>query len=209
MVITGRVQYRGPDLTESIRQLKRFLAASSSSIPELQTDVNALEAIYVPYGLYFLDVDTVASERATLLTIKLHQYRLEHGAFPETLLALMNGGGTDYLIYEEPWSGSPFLYTKQATKTNFQINNQAKSTVATGCAILATPDAWLSNFRSPVFSLTPEGIADIYELPANLVLFIGTHDPVDWRLIQFTTLANSSDNNSPVSDKGGILPPRQ
>ncbi|HQX49798.1 MAG TPA: hypothetical protein PLY87_20375 [Planctomycetaceae bacterium] len=209
MVITGRVQYRGPDLTESIRQLKRFLAASSSSIPELQTDVNALDAIYVPYDLYFLDTDTVVSERATLLTIKLHQYRLEHGAFPETLLALMNGGGTDYLIYEEPWSGSPFLYTKQATKTNFQINNQAKSTVATGCAILATPDAWLSNFRSPVFSLTPEGIADIYELPANLVLFIGTHDPVDWRLIQFTTLANSSDNNSPVSDKGGILPPRQ
>lgn len=185
MPLSGRVQYQGTDQTENIALLQRFLTASM--FPELQSDLAALESGYYQNGLYAKDVATVASERATLLTIKLQQYRLANGKFPETLLELLDDNRTNYLLYEEPWSGNPFIYLKQTSGQYAQFRNHGQATVSTGSAVLASHDAWISNTRLPMFSLQPEGIADVLELPANLVLFIGTPDPIDWRLKQIAT----------------------
>ena len=183
MPISGRVQYRGPDQTENIKRLRRFVA--TLQFPELLTDFGFLAAKHDRGRLYAMDTGTVASERTTLLTIKLQKYRLEHGAFPETLLELLDDNRMNSLIHEEPWSGTPFIYVKQTSGHYVQLNISGETAVASGSVILASPDAWSSNVHSPIPSLPHKGITDVYELPANLVLFIGTPDPVDWRLKEF------------------------
>ena len=183
---SGRVQFYGTSQTESINQLRRFLA--TSTVGDLEKDLVVLDANDRTSGILAPHIDTIASERATLLTIKLQQFRLAHKTLPASLLELKDDDPSNTLIYQDPWSGAPFFYTNQTAGHAVRLWGGFKSPdAARGSALLASTGWWALNFHSMFGQIAHTEPIEVYELPPAVVLFVGPNDPVDWRLKQIAT----------------------
>ena len=139
-------------------------------------------------GILAPHIDTIASERATLLTIMLQQFRLAHKSLPASLLELTDDDPSNTLIYQDPWSGAPFFYTNKTAGHAVRIWGSFNTPDAVvGSALLASTGWPALSFDSMFGQIAHTEPIELYELPPSVVLFVGPFDPVDWRLKQIAT----------------------
>jgi len=186
--VYGKFEFFGLNHPDKIAQLKRFLA--TSSIADMHLDIDALSFHEFADRAHAPHIDTIASERATLLTIKLQQYRLEHSEFPESLMDLLDDPMNSQM-FTDPYTGSPFFYTPKVVdklvRTDFARVSHRPEIFVTGGRILACFGPRYSDLDS-VFRQTGDADGVVYlQLPPNLILFVGLHDRLDWRLEQIAT----------------------
>ena len=184
----GRVRCFRDVQPERILKLKRFLATTSIVLADLTIDAMIAEYDYSMNYVSIQHIDTIASERATLLTILLQQYRLDHGSFPESLLDLPKQDGPPRLIPTDPWTGAPFFYTATVQKPSLMLGNTVTSPRVTSAQPLLC-SAGSSGLSLDSYFAEPSGTdpIDIYSLPPNVVLFLGLADEVDWRFREIAT----------------------
>jgi hypothetical protein len=208
--IQGKFEFQRPLRQEQVLQLARFLA--TSHIADLMVDHHALnEELFDVFNSGH--IDTIASERATLLSIKLQQYRLAHSAFPESLLKLLDENRWNSQMLIDPYTGAPFFYTpnvvEKSVRTDFTPVLRKPEVVVTGGRILACLDGSFSSFYR-VFHLTWDEESAIHlQFPPNLILFVGLHDPLDWRLQQIATPVTPTIPSPDVIPQDAADPPTE
>jgi hypothetical protein len=184
----GRIQFPPDDQSRSIafQHLKRYLA--TSAFADLDVDESVLESDDIGNSYSSFQIDTLASERATLLTIQLQKYRIAHGKFPESLIDLPELDRTDTLIRTDPWTGTLFFYAGPNHAPPLRLRYVTdKPPVTFGQPLLFTPGALQVRLKSYV-PLPPEnGSVKMYKLPENAILFLGLSDVVDWRYEQIAS----------------------
>ena len=121
-------------------------------------------------------VDTVAADRATLLSILLHQHRLAHGQFPALLSEMRALDETAFAaMVTDPWSGSQFTWFPQgipqisrpafaASLSPFKFDQPILMTVGSP-----------ANYQ-PSTVRTASEVSDVLDLPNHFVPFLGTQD---------------------------------
>ncbi len=208
--IQGKFEFQKPLRQEQVLQLARFLA--TSHIADLMVDHHALneELFDVSNSGH---IDTIASERATLLTIRLQQYRIAHSAFPESLLELLDDNRWNSQMLVDPWTGAPFVYTPKAVdepvRTNFTHTLNKPEIGVVGGRILACLPPYGTRLDS-VFRHTWDNETAVYlQLPPNLILFVGTHDPLDWRLTHIAAPVTAKIQSPEVTPQDASDPPAQ
>ncbi len=186
MAIQGRMHFRHEPQPEKIQQLNRFMATSyvaDLNIDQVILSANGIESYYI-----VPQIDTIASERATLLTIMLQKYRIAHGKFPESLIDLKLDAFWDNLILPDPRTGSPFFYVASDHTPPLRLRwNTEAPPVTFGQPLLFTPGGSGLSVNSYVPPPAETGPVEMYKLPANVVLFLGLNDAVDWRYSQVAT----------------------
>ena len=186
MEIGGRVRFLQESRPERTQQLNRLMA--TSSIADLNVDLEILSCH--DFESYYIvpQIDTIASERATLLTIMLQKYRIAHGKFPESLIDLKLDGPANNLIQTDPWTGASFFYAAPNHTPPLRLRwNTEAPPVTFGQPLLFTPGGSGLSVNSYVPPPAETGPVEMYKLPANVVLFLGLNDAVDWRYSQVTT----------------------
>ncbi len=131
-------------------------------------------------------MDTIALERAAVLSIRLHQYRLQHGSFPDSLLRLpslspiqsTSGRGHSPVDHLDPWTGTFFVYAPQGIGQPFPLdrmsNNDATASIAAGQPILI---AQSQNYHDPI--LRTAGGSPVV-LKENSIVLCGLSHPPEW-----------------------------
>ena len=189
MTIDGRVHFSGDAPKERILQLKRFMA--TSNLADLNVDLLVSESENNVNNVSIPHIDTIASERATLLTIMLQQYRLAHGTFPDSLVNLLdlpNGDPSNNRIQTDPWTGAPFFYAANGCKSPLKLHlGRTSPRITPAQPLLYSAGGYglslQSHFETPSLSETTE----MYKLPPNVVVFLGLSDDGDWRIGQIAT----------------------
>lgn len=122
-------------------------------------------------------VDTVAAERATLLSILLHQHRLTHGQFPALLAELRALDDQAFAaLITDPWSGSPFLWFPEG------VPAVARPDFASLLQRLPNDQPLRMTVGLRVPHLPSQGEVETSEelnLPKQFIPFLGTQDPFD------------------------------
>ena len=189
MTIDGRARFTGAPQSQRILQLKRFMA--TSGMADLNIDLLAAESDHITNNVFMQHVDTIASERATLLTIMLQQYRLVHGQFPDSLVSLLdlpNGDPSSTIIQTDPWTGGPFLYAATGHKLPLKLHFGPTSLRITPAQpLLFSAGGYGLRFQSYFASPSLSEPSEMYKLPPNVVVFLGLSDDVDWRIGQIAT----------------------
>jgi hypothetical protein len=132
-------------------------------------------------------MDTIALERAAVLSIRLHQYRLQHGIFPDSLLRLPSlspvqttsrHGGHFVVDHLDPWTGTFFVYAPQGIGKPYPIdrmsNNDATASIDAGQPMLI---AQSQNYRDPI--LRTAGGSPVV-LKENSIVLCGLSHPPEW-----------------------------
>ncbi len=189
MMNNGRVRFSGDPQSKRLLQLKRFMA--TSELADMSIDLFAAESDTVWNDVFRRHIDTIASERATLLTIMLQQYRLAHGEFPGSLVSLLelpNGNPSNTIIQRDPWTGGPFLYaaTGHSSPLKLQLGLKAPH-VTPAQPLLFSTGNFGSNLQSYIATPLINEPTEMYKLPPNVVVFLGLSDEVDWRIGQVAT----------------------
>ncbi len=185
MAIDGKAQFLAQLQAERIQQLKRFIA--TSHFADLDVDIQAAGSETESATLN-PQIDTIASERATLLTIMLQKYRIAHGKFPESLLELPDSGPLDDLIRTDPWTGSEFFYGPPGHTPPFRLGLSGDETpVVFGQPVLFTPGALQARLKSYDGLTIVKDSFEMYKLPENLIPFLGLSDVVDLRYEQISS----------------------
>jgi hypothetical protein len=186
MTIDGRVRFSDDTAKESILQLKRFMA--TSNVADLDIDLFVAESDSIANNGLIQHVDTIASERATLLTIMLQQYRLTHGKFPDSLVSLLdlpNGDPSNHRIQTDPWTGGPFLYAATGHKLPLKLNPGRTSPCVTPAQpLLYSTGGYGLSLQSYFATPSLKEPIEMYKLPPNVVVLLGLSDNVDWRIGQ-------------------------
>ena len=184
MMIDGRVRFPDDAPKERILQLKRFMA--TSNVADLDVDLFVAEN-----NVFIQHVETIASERATLLTIMLQQYRLTHGRFPDSLVSLLdlpNGDPSSTRIPTDPWTGGPFLYAATGHKSPLKLQLGLTSPRITPAQpLLFSAGNYGLSLQSYFATPSMSEPTEMYKLPPNVVVFLGLSDNVDWRIGQVAT----------------------
>ncbi len=190
MTIDGRVCFAGDAPTQRFfQQLQRFMA--TSNLADLNVDLLVAESGHIANNVFIQHVDTIASERATLLTIMLQQYRLVHGTFPDSLVSLLdlpNGDPLSTIIQTDPWTGGPFLYAATGHKSPLKLHLGRTSPRTTPAQpLLYSTGGFGLSLQSYVATLSMSEPTEMYKLPPNVIVFLGLSDNVDWRIGQIAT----------------------
>jgi len=171
---------------ERIQELNRFMA--TSYVADLNVDLEILSCHDIESHYIVPHIDTIASERATLLTIMLQKYRIAHGKFPESLIDLQLDSYADRLILPDPWTGSPFFYAAPNHTPALRLRYDTETPPVTpGQPLLFTPGRSGASVNSYVPPPAENASVEMYKLPANVILFLGLNDAVDWRYSQVAT----------------------
>ena len=185
----GRVRFSGDPQSKRLLQLKRFMA--TSELADMSYDLFAAESDTVANNVFIYHIDTVASERATLLTIMLQQYRLAHGKFPDSLVSLLelpNGNPSNTIIQTDPWTGGPFLYTATGHESPLKLQLGLKSPRVTPAQpLLFASGNYGWSLQSYIATPLMSEPTELYKLPPNVIVFLGLSDEVDWRIGQVAT----------------------
>ena len=184
----GRVRFSGDPQSKRLLQLKRFMA--TSELADMSDDLFVAESDDFSH-VFNQHIDTIASERATLLTIMLQQYRLAHGKFPDSLVSLLelpNGNPSNTIIQTDPWTGGPFLYTAtgHSSPLKLQLGLKAPRVTPAQPLLFSTGNFGLS-LQSYIATPLINEPTEMYKLPPNVVVFLGLSDEVDWRIGQVAT----------------------
>jgi hypothetical protein len=159
------------------RELSRLLA--TTSLGDTTIDLSVMQPVDSNNPVLHMLVDTVAAERATLLSILLHQHRLTHGQFPALLseLRALDDHAFAALI-TDPWTGSQFTWFPQGIP---QISRPAfaasLSPFKFDQPILMTVGSPANHQPSTV--RTASEVSDVLNLPNRFVPFLGTQDRFD------------------------------
>ena len=199
MTISGKIGFLAEPKTERIQQLRRFIA--TSNMADLHADAFAV-GNETDFTMLNPHIDTIASERATLLTIMLQKYRIAHGKFPESLLDLPDAGAADDFIRTDPWTGAVFFYAAPNHATALRLRNVGDSPAFTpGQPLLFTPGAIPGMLNTYISHPTGNGPFEMLKLPENVILFLGLSDVVDWRYEQIASkvTVQSNINAEPVT----------
>ena len=186
MAVQGRVRFLQKPWPESIQQLNRCIA--TSFIADLNVDLEILSCH--DFESYFIvpQIDTIASERATLLTIMLQKYRIAHGKFPESLIDLQLDGPANNLIQTDPWTGAPFVYAASGHTPLLRLRDKTETPPVTpGQPLLFTPGGSGASVNSYIAPLPASGSMEMYKLPENVILFLGLSDAIDSQYSQVAT----------------------
>jgi|GEM_PF-1228751 len=209
MTVQGRVRFLQEPQPERIQELNRFMATSfiadlnvdlgilsgngtSSNYIVPQIGTSSFESPMPPssYASFYIapQIDTIASERATLLTIMLQKYRIAHGKFPESLIDLKLDGPANNGIQTDPWTGASFFYAPPNHTPPLRLKyNTETPPVTLGQPLLFTPGGSGASLQTYVPQPAKNGPVEMYKLPANVILFLGLNDAVDWRYSQVAT----------------------
>lgn len=189
MTIDGRVHFSGDAPKEKTLQLKRFMA--TSNLADLNVDLLVAESDTVANNVCIPHIDTIASERATLLTIMLQQYRLAHGTFPDSLVNLLdlpNGDPSNNRIQTDPWTGAPFFYAATGYKSPLKLHlGPTSPRITPAQPLLYSAGGYGFSLRSYLATPSVSEATEMYKLPPNVVVFLGLSDNVDWRIGQIAT----------------------
>ncbi|MEJ7593317.1 MAG: hypothetical protein WKF77_17375 [Planctomycetaceae bacterium] len=196
MTIQGRVRFLQEPRTGGTQQLNRLM--STSSIADLNVDLEILSANGIESYFIVPQIDTIASERATLLTIMLQKYRIAHGKFPESLIDLKLDAIWDNLILPDPWTGTPFFYVASDHTPPLRLGwNTEAPPVTAGQPLLFTPGGSGASLKTYLPQTAENGSVEMYKLPANVVLFLGLNDDADWRYSQVATTVTVASEVNP------------
>lgn len=186
MTIDGRVRFSVDTPSQRICQLKRFMA--TSNLADLNVDLLVVESENNVNNVLIQHVDTIASERATLLTIMLQQYRLAHGKLPDNLLDLPDGDPANTRIQTDPWTGGPFFYAAAGCRSPLKLHfGRTSPRVTPSQPLLYSAGGYGFSFQSYVATPSMNEPIEMYKLPPNVVVFLGLSDNVDWRIGQIAT----------------------
>ena len=132
-------------------------------------------------------MDTIALERAAVLSIRLHQFRLEHGNFPKYLWELPSViepydndprrvRSVDHL---DPWTGTLFAYAPQGTGKPFPLDRSAKTGTSTTSVRDQQPIliSQTSMYRQPIGEFASEPVVT---LPEKSIVLCGLTQPAEW-----------------------------
>ena len=189
MTIDGRVRFTVDAPTERILQLKRFMA--TSNLADLNVDLLVAESDNIATNVSIPHIDTIASERATLLTIMLQQYRLAHGTFPDSLVSLLdppNGDPSNTRIQTDPWTGGPFLYAATGHELPLKLHfGRTSPRITPAQPLLYSAGGYGLSLQSYFATPSMSEPTEMYKLPPNVVVVLGLSDNVDWRIGQIAT----------------------
>ncbi len=186
MAVQGRVRFLQESWPERIQQLNRFMA--TSYVADLNIDLEILSAHGIESYYIVPQIDTIASERATLLTIMLQKYRVAHEIFPESLIDLQLGGPANNLIQTDPWTGAPFVYAASGHTPMLRLRDKTETPPVTpGQPLLFTPGGSGASVNSYIAPLPASGSMEMYKLPENVILFLGLRDAIDSQYSQVAT----------------------
>ena len=186
MVVEGRVRFLQRSWPERIQQLNRFMA--TSYVADLNVDLQILSCHDIDSHYIVPQIDTIASERATLLTIMLQKYRIAHGKFPESLIDLQLDGPANNLIQTDPWTGAPFVYAASGHTPLLRLRDKTETPPVTpGQPLLFTPGGSGASVNSYIAPLPASGSMEMYKLPENVILFLGLSDAIDSQYSQVAT----------------------
>jgi hypothetical protein len=157
------------------RELSRLLA--TTSLGDTTIDLSVMQPVDSNNPVMHMLLDTVAAERATLLSLLLHQHRLTHGQFPALLseLRALDDHAFATLI-TDPWSGSPFLWFPEG------VPAVAKPDFDSLLQRLPNDQPLLMTVGLRVQHLPSQGEIEPSEefvLPKQFIPFLGTQDPFD------------------------------
>lgn len=188
LTTSGRTHVPSADQARStgLQHLQRYLA--TSTFTDLDVDQTVLESADASDFFVSKTINTIASERATLLTIMLQKYRIVHGKFPDSLIDLSEIDRTDTLIRTDPWTGTPFLYISPNHAPPLRLEFVTSAPLITfGQPVLHTPGVLQIGLKSYVPLPTANGSIEMYKLPENVILFLGLSDGIDWRYEQIAS----------------------
>ncbi len=186
MTIDGRVRFSVDTPTQRIGQLKRFMA--TSELGDMSVDMHVFESGHNANNASIPHVDTIASERATLLTIMLQQYRLAHGKFPDSLLDVSHGDPSITRIQTDPWTGAPFFYAANGCNSAIKLSfSNTSPRVTPAQPLLYSAGGYGFSLQSYFAISSIREPTEMYKLPPNVIVFLGLSDNVDWRIGQIAT----------------------
>lgn len=185
MNLLGRVALSDHDdasvvasIVSASQAVQRF--AATSTIGDLNEDPTMVNDRLDP-RLFPATVNLMAEERATLITVLLQRHRMTHGKFPDSLLELADGKGSDSVLLTDPWSGTPFFYAPKGLPRPIRLgfeNEQYR--IAEGQPLLFSAGRFARPLHQylqdpPSHEGKPYSVA---MLPPNLILFVGLDDRV-------------------------------
>jgi hypothetical protein len=97
-----------PQLEHHFQSFVRLIGRSA--VWDLATDVEVTGAVPAMNPAIKAMAAAIASERATLLILLLHQHRKDHGSFPATLFDLQVDPYMERLVRIDPFTGEAFFY---------------------------------------------------------------------------------------------------
>ena len=159
------------------RELSRLLA--TTSLGDTAIDLSVMQPVDSNNPVMHMLVDTVAAERATLLSILLHQHRLTHGQFPALLSELRALDDTAFAaMVTDPWSGSEFAWFPQG------ISQISRPALTANLSFLKFEQPILMTIGSPTSHQpstvrTESEVSEVLDLPKHFVPFLGTQDRFD------------------------------
>ena len=88
----------------------------------------------------------------------------------------------------DPYTGAPFFYTPKVVdkpvREDLPYPLRKPEIGVTGAHVLACLGPYYSSLDSVCRHTWDDETAVYLQLPPNLILFVGLHDPLDWRLRQ-------------------------
>ena len=204
MNLLGRVALSDHDdasvvasIVSTSQAVQRF--AATSTIGDLNEDPTMVSDRLDP-RLFPATVNLMAEERATLITVLLHRYRMMHGRFPDSLLELADGDELISMRLTDPWSGTLFFYAPKGLTKPIRLgfeNEQYR--IADGQPLLFSAGRFAKPLHQylqdpPRHEGEPYSVAT---LPPNLILFVGLDDrvqrfPLHNRVLEIKTSSLSS-----------------
>ncbi len=195
-------------IVSTSQAVQRF--AATSTIGDLNEDPTMVSDRLDP-RLFPATVNLIAEERATLITVLLHRYRIMHGRLPDSLVELADGDELISMRLTDPWSGTLFFYAPKGLPRPVRLgfeNEQYR--IAAGQPLLFSA----GRFARPLHQYLqdpPRQEGEPYSvatLPPNLILFVGLEDrvqrfPLHNRVLEIKTVGVSSSKEE-VATQGSM-----